>query len=294
MKFQELSKKWKFVVISLIIINVLLVEAFVAFNIFLHDYRASNAAERAKTQKADAELIGERFQVSRDGKDSVDVNLYFPEQYEGKLPLLVNFHGGGFVLGDADETDSQCAAWANAWNMIVVSVNYTAPDMKSVKYGIQEGIDTIRFFMEHAKEYSIDTNSIFVSGHSAGGYYAAMTAIEADKLGITLKGQILMCPWATALPSKVNDTLAPALFILGGADEISQRSSKYQNTLINCGINITVKEYVNGQHPFIHTIYPELEAGLSESDREIYITEEQKQLARDAENDIKEWLLSLK
>lgn len=294
MKFKNLSGKWKFTVISLITINILLVITFIAFTVFLSDYRASNAAERTKAQKSDEELIGERFKVPREGKESVEVNIYFPEQHEGKLPLLVNFHGGGFVLGDADETDSQCAAWADEWNMIVVSVDYTAPDIKSVKYGIQEGIDTIRFFMEHAEKYSIDKDSIFVSGHSAGGYYAAMTAIEADKLGITLKGQILMCPWVTSLPSKVSNTLAPVLFILGGADEISQRSSKYQNTLESCGVNITVKEYPNGLHTFVHTLYPELEAGLSESDRKIYITDEQKQLAKDAENDIGEWLLSLK
>lgn len=228
-KFKELPKYWRILIIVLISIIVFLITLLSVFQNFLTDYRNENAAKRAAVQKLDSELIGTRFEVPRDGKDSVKVNLYVPEDSSNeKLPVIFNFHGGGFVLGDADEMDTQCDAWAKDWNAIIVSINYTKPDVKSINYGVEEAIDTILYFAEHADEYNADTEKFSVIGHSAGGYYAAKTAINLDKEGFKLASQILVCPWTTGLPEKVNSFVAPALFILGGADPISQKTSDYQ------------------------------------------------------------------
>ena len=290
-KFKELPKSWRILIIVLISIIVFLITLLSLFQNFLTDYRNENAAKRAAVQKLDSELIGTRFEVPRDGKDSVKVNLYVPEDSSNeKLPVIFNFHGGGFVLGDADEMDTQCDAWAKDWNAIIVSIDYTKPDVKSIIYGVEEAIDTILYFAEHADEYNADTEQFSVIGHSAGGYYAAKTAIILDKEGFKLASQILVCPWTTGLPEKVNSSVAPALFILGGADPISQKTSDYQQVLRESGVYVEAKEYEGGLHPFISTPYPELSKSFTEEEKEENITEEQQKLAIQAEKDINEWL----
>ena len=39
--------------------------------------------------------------------------------------------------------DTQCDAWANDWNAIIVSINYTKADVKPINYGVEEATDTI-------------------------------------------------------------------------------------------------------------------------------------------------------
>lgn len=290
-KFKELPKFWRILIIVLISIIVFLITLLSVFQNFLTDYRNENAAKRAAVQKLDSELIGTRFEVPRDGKDSVKVNLYVPEDSSNeKLPVIFNFHGVGFVLGDADEMDTQCDTWAKDWNAIIVSIDYTKPDVKSINYGVEEATDTILYFAEHADEYNADTEQFSVIGHSAGGYYAAKTAINLDKEGFKLASQILVCPWTTGLPEKVNSSVAPALFILGGADPISQKTPDYQQVLRDSGVYVEVKEYEGGLHPFISTPYPELSKYFTEEEKEKNITEEQLELAIQAEKDINEWL----
>lgn len=293
MKFKELPKFWKRLITVLILLISFLICAFIAFQIVLTGYRANNAAIRAAVQKPDSELIGTRFEIPRDGEKSVEVNLYIPENSSNeKLPVIFNFHGGGFVLGDADEMDTQCDNWANDWNAIIVSIDYTKPDVKSIDYGVKEAVDTILYFAEHADEYYADVERFSVIGHSAGGYYAAKTAIALDKQDFQLAAQILVCPWTTGLPDEVNSSVSPALFILGGADPISQKTPAYQQVLRDSGVDVEVKEYEGGLHPFISTPYPELSSSFTEDEREEFITEEQQTLAVQAEKDINEWLVN--
>ncbi len=291
MKFKELPRFWKGSIVFFTIAIVLLLIAFIGFQTFLEGYRETNAALRYAVKKSDNELIGTRFEVPRDGKTPVHVNMYMPKNSsDKKLPMIFNFHGGGFVLGDADEMDTQCDKWANDWNAIIISVNYTKPDIKSITYGVQEGVDTVLYFAKYAEEYRADVGRFSVIGHSAGGHYAARIAIELDKKDFKLAAQILVCPWTTGLPNKVNSSVAPALFVLGSEDAISQKTPKYQQVLKDSGVEIEVKEYDGGQHPFISTPYPELSAAFTEEERAIFITVEQQALAVQAEKAINEWL----
>ena len=80
---------------------------------------------------------------------------------------------------------------------------------------------------------------------------------------------------------------------MGGADAISQKSPQYQAVLAEAGVPYTVKEYEGGEHPFIHSPYPEFQKGLTEEEKTKFATEEQFALSQQAEADIKAWLFSL-
>lgn len=294
MKFKNLSKLWKNTIITSSVFIVLFSFIFAGLVAFMGNMRSENQAKRDLSKKPDSELIGQRLVIERNGKGKIHANLYVPDAASNeKLPVLFNAHGGGFFLGDADEMDTQCDYWANDWNVIVVSINYTKLDTKPMNYAVKEITDTVEYFIEHADEYNADINRFSVIGHSAGGFLAAKAAIALDEKNIKLQSQILLCPWTTGLPSKVSSTLAPAFFSLGGDDEISKRSPQYQKVLKEAGVSYTVKEYEGGQHPFIHSPYPEFQKGLTEEEKEIYLTEKQFALSHQAEADIKEWLKSL-
>ena len=102
---------------------------------------------RNTLKKPDSELIGQRLVIERKGKGDIYANVYIPKTAsDEKLPVLFNAHGGGFFLGDADEMDSQCDYWANDWNVIVVSINYTKLDTKPMNYAVSEITDTVAYF----------------------------------------------------------------------------------------------------------------------------------------------------
>lgn len=291
MKFKELSKFWKRTIIALSILTVLFVLVFGGLVGFMTNMRNENQALRDLRKKPDSELIGERLVIERKGKGDIHANLYIPETLsDEKLPVLFNAHGGGFFLGDADEMDTQCDHWANDWNVIVVSINYTKLDTKPMNYAIAEITDTVEYFKNNAEKYKADVTKFSVIGHSAGGFLATKAAIALDAKGFKLASQILLCPWTTGLPKTVSSTLAPAFFSLGGADEISKQSSQYQSVLKAAGVSYTVKEYENGEHTFIHSPYPEFQKGLSAEEKVRFVTDEQMALSVQAENDIKEWL----
>lgn len=298
MKFKELSKGWKVFIVVQIILAVLFAFIFIGETSFVKNMREENAAKRAAAQKSDEERIGTRFTVERKGKKSVDCNLYFPDDYNEPLAVLFNMHGGGFMFGDADEMDTQCDHWAKDWNVAVVSVNYTKLDTKPIPYSVEEITDTMKYFASQkdgfacgATTYKFDTDKFYVIGHSAGGHLAAKAAIAvADETSFTLKGQILLCPWTTGLPDSVASNVAPAFFSLGSMDEISLKTPEYQEVLKKASVPVTVKEYDGGQHPFIHSPYPEFQKGLTDEEKAIYATEDQFALSKQAENDIKAWL----
>lgn len=79
MRFKELPKRWKTQIIILSSISVLFFVLLIIFNLFLNTYRAENEKQRTKLVKNDSELIGERIEIPRDGKDSVKANLYVPD-----------------------------------------------------------------------------------------------------------------------------------------------------------------------------------------------------------------------
>lgn len=261
MRYKELSKKWKVITTLLMIANFLLIVLIIGFSIFLQTYRKQCAELRAPLKKDDSLLIGERVNIERDNKDAVAVNLYIPDNMgEEKLPVVFNIHGGGFVGGDADMLDTQSDRIANAWGVIVVTVNYTTADVK------------------HA-----DTSRFTIMGYSAGAYYAAeaMCLLKNDDYHIA---SLVMCyPWTTGLPTEELSSDCPkTLFVLAGKDPISQKAKTYMDTMKAAGVNVEVIEYDCAVHSFIESNNPESSNDFAE-DMESVINPAQEALAREAE-----------
>ena len=281
----------KMLKILLIIVLVLAAGIAVFLGKALYDAKLQKE-DQENMVKSDEELIGEHFYMPRNGKEDVDMNLYLIR--DGKdHPLVINIHGGAFIAGDADTLDSQSERISKDWNVDVVTVNYKLMSGEYDKqYAVDEIKDTVRYFIEHAEEYHIDTDNIFVMGYSAGGYHAMASVLQLHKEGITVKGQIIcygflsdMMEQFETLSEEQKKTLPSALFILAGDEPIGKGSLDYESALKEHGVPTEVKIYDGAMHGFIEENNPEYEKLHSHSS----MSEEQEMMARDAEAVIGAW-----
>ncbi len=122
------------------------------------------------------------------------LRIYVPAG-SGPLPLLVFFHGSGFVLCSLDTHDGMCRNLAAGIACVVVSVDYRlAPEHKFPK-GLDDCLAATRWAAAHAAELDADPARVMVGGDSAGGNMAAATALRIrDEGGPALSGQMLLYP----------------------------------------------------------------------------------------------------
>ncbi|MDP1839896.1 MAG: alpha/beta hydrolase [Reyranella sp.] len=125
---------------------------------------------------------------------AMKLRVYTPAG-SGPFPLMMFFHGSGFVLCSLDTHDGMCRNLASGIGCVVVSVDYRlAPEHKFPK-GPDDCLAATRWAADHAAELGIDPARIMVAGDSAGGNMAAVTALRLrDEGGPRLCGQMLLYP----------------------------------------------------------------------------------------------------
>lgn len=111
------------------------------------------------------------------------------------LPIIVFYHGGGFVLGDIDVYDPICRNLCEKTGYIVVSINYRLAPEYPFPTAPNDCLTGLGWVISNVKNLGGDAHNIFVAGDSAGGNLAAITAIQAKELFPTsIRGQILLYP----------------------------------------------------------------------------------------------------
>jgi acetyl esterase len=111
------------------------------------------------------------------------------------LPLLVFFHGGGWVLGGLDSHDSLCRDLCAGADCAVLAVDYRLAPESKFPAAADDCLAALRWAGAHAAEIGVDASRIVVAGDSAGGNLAAVTALRArNKGGPKLAGQLLIYP----------------------------------------------------------------------------------------------------
>jgi acetyl esterase len=133
----------------------------------------------------------------------IPIRIYTPREIKSgeKLPVLLWFHGGGFVIGSLDTHDSVCRMLANQANCIVVSADYRlAPEYK-FPAAVEDCEAALKWLALHAVEFGADPRAIAVGGDSAGANLATVVAILARDAGHPkLAFQLLIYPCAAPEP----------------------------------------------------------------------------------------------
>ena len=128
----------------------------------------------------------------------------------GPFPLLVFFHGGGFVVCDLGTHDALCRNLCAGAGCVVASVDYRLAPEHRFPAAPDDCLAATRWAAEHAAELGADPARVAVGGDSAGGNLAAVTALRVrDEGGPRLAGQLLLYPTtdaeAAGMPSLVEN-----------------------------------------------------------------------------------------
>ena len=129
---------------------------------------------------------------------SIPARIYTPKTLRkagGLAPVLVFFHGGGWVIGDLDSHDVVCRKLAHEGELIVISVDYRLGPEHKFPAAVDDAIEATRWIAANARQLGIDAARLMVGGDSAGGNLAAVVALAArDGNGPALAGQVLIYP----------------------------------------------------------------------------------------------------
>jgi acetyl esterase len=124
----------------------------------------------------------------------IPVRVYTPAG-DGPKPVIVYFHGGGWVIGDLDVCDNPVRRIANRTGAVIVSVDYRLAPEHVYPAAFDDSFAATAWVAEHAAELGGDPERIATCGDSAGATLAAAVAIAArDRQGPRLAAQLLLYP----------------------------------------------------------------------------------------------------
>ncbi|MEG0308003.1 MAG: alpha/beta hydrolase [Clostridium sp.] len=221
-------------------------------------------------------------------KSDIRIRIYTPEGNE-KRPLMVFFHGGGWIGGSIDAVHHYCMAVADRANAIVISVDYHLAPEAPFPEGLEDCYAAVKWAVNNSEELNIDKDNVSISGDSAGGNYSAVISIMArERKDITIHRQILLYP-ATDLSDMISDkvgkqerafgeamiemylknkvkandpyvspmkcadlsNLPDALLVVGDLDFLKESTLAYAKKLDEAGNSVSISIYKNTRHAFI-------------------------------------------
>jgi acetyl esterase len=159
--------------------------------------RTQYRERRFSTQPAPPE-VARLLELKAPGpQGDIPMRLYRPiGSQEGQaLPVLVYYHGGGWVIGDLDTHDTLCRQLANGSGCTVVSVDYRLAPEHCFPAAVDDADAAVRWVRGQAAALGLDAGRMAVGGDSAGANLAAVVAIGARDTGdLPLKFQLLIYP----------------------------------------------------------------------------------------------------
>jgi acetyl esterase len=126
--------------------------------------------------------ISDAEAVASDGTP-LPVRVYRPKGVSGRLPVVVNFHGGGWVSGDVRQSEWWASSVAAQAQVVVVSVEYRLAPEHPFPTPVEDCYDATRWVAANADQLNVDPARLAVMGDSAGGNMAAVVSLMARDRG---------------------------------------------------------------------------------------------------------------
>lgn len=156
---------------------------------------ARASAGRSSSAGYDGIDLDEILAPGENGSPDVSIRLMRPAGAVQTLPVLIAMHGGGFVLGCAQDFDYFCVDAVRELSIAVANVEYRLAPETVFPGPLDDCYAALRHVHSHAAELGLDPNRIAVGGSSAGGALAAGTALRArDEGGPPITFQLLLSP----------------------------------------------------------------------------------------------------
>jgi acetyl esterase/lipase len=146
---------------------------------------ASTAADRYK-------VFPDITYMAVDGSE-LKLDVYNPRESSTPVPVIVYFHGGGWVRGDKGDSTLQLLPYLRmGW--AAVNVNYRLAGVALAPAAVEDCRCALRWVAENAGKYNLDPDKIILTGHSSGGHLALMAGIAPESAGYDR-----LCPNGKAL-----------------------------------------------------------------------------------------------
>ena len=160
---------------------------------------ARNVLSRAQSgsvQKPDARI--EDLKVAS-GQYSFRLRTIRPDDAKDRGPVIMYFHGAGWVMGDARTHDRLVRELAVGADATLVFVDYDRAPEHRYPVAIEQAHAATRYVSEHAEEFGVDATRLAVAGDSVGGNMATVVSLLArQRCGPAIAGQLLFYPVTNA------------------------------------------------------------------------------------------------
>jgi acetyl esterase len=150
-------------------------------------------AQAGEVAKLPADVEDKVLPVGPGGE--VSVRIYRPAGSKGLLPVVMYFHGGGWILGSKNTHDRLLRDLVNGTGAAFVFVNYTPSPEAQFPVPIEQAYAATSYVAEHGEEFGLDAGRLAVAGDSAGGNMtAAVTLLAKERKGPAIRYQVLLYP----------------------------------------------------------------------------------------------------
>src|ERR1700730_14045941 len=152
--------------------------------------RVLEDAQAVAVTKLPADVEEKTLPVGPTGE--VSVRIYRPKGAKGPLPVVMYFHGGGWVLGSKNTHDRLLRDLVNGTKAAFVFVNYTPSPEAQFPVPVEQDYAATKYIAEHGKEFSLDASRLAVAGDSVGGnMVAVVTQLAKERKGPSIRYQVL-------------------------------------------------------------------------------------------------------
>ena len=146
-------------------------------------------------QKLPAEIENRTILGGPNAKE-ISITIVRPQSNSNEtLPVVMYFHGGGWVLGGFDTHERLVRELANKANVVVIFVNYTPSPEAKYPVALEEAYAATKWIAQNGKTVNVNASRLAVAGDSVGGNMAAAVALLAkERDGPPIKFQLLFYP----------------------------------------------------------------------------------------------------
>ncbi|HAT7845573.1 TPA: alpha/beta hydrolase fold domain-containing protein [Legionella pneumophila] len=144
-------------------------------------------------EKPDVDVEDKTLPVGPGGK--VDIRIVRPKGAKEALPVIMFFHGAGWVFGDYQTHGRLVREIAVGTHAAVVFVKYTLAPEAQYPTQIEESYAAMKYIAEHGKQFNLDTSRFVAAGDSVGGNMTSvMTLLAKERGGPKIDYQVLIYP----------------------------------------------------------------------------------------------------
>jgi acetyl esterase len=223
--------------------------------------------------------------------NTVPLRLYDARERRGAGPLILFFHGGGFVLGDLDTHAPFCSAMARAMDLPVLAIDYRLAPEHPFPAGVEDAIAAARWAARGPPELGREVTGLVSCGDSAGGNFAIVVslALRDEPAPVPVLAQFPIYPaadpekgypsfadfgegylltkpgmdwfdecyhppkgdWRYSPLLKSQDGMPPTLVVTASLDPIRDQGRAYAAACIEAGVPTVFREAKGTIHGFI-------------------------------------------